>query len=138
MNEQELERFHSFVYGEGECWRWDGCHTRGGYGHFKYKGKMKLAHRMSYEHYVELIPVGLQLDHLCRVRDCVNPEHLEIVTNQENCRRGDTGRHMAERTHCPKGHPLDGENLYIAPNGCRNCKECRRENVRRHRAIKRG
>ena len=81
---------------------------------------MALAHRVAYELQVGPIPVGLQLDHLCRVRSCVNPAHLEPVTSAENTRRG----LRAMKTHCPQGHPYAGENLLIRPTGQRRCRTC--------------
>ena len=99
---------------------------------FQLNKKMILAHRFSYEHFRELIPEGLQIDHLCRVRHCVNPVHMEAVTQQENIRRGKAGQRTGElnlaKTHCPYGHPYDEENTYvILSTGNRQCRICRRE-----------
>jgi len=85
------------------------------------------AHIVSYEHYRWLVPLGLELDHLCRVRRCVNPEHLEEVTHQTNVLRGEgVAAINAAKTHCPQGHPYDEKNTLVWM-GERLCKACRRE-----------
>jgi hypothetical protein len=116
------------IKGDG-CWGWNGCHTGVGYGTFCVGvGQMRLAHRIIYELVIGPIPDGLQIDHLCRNRGCVNPAHLEAVTQAENLRRGRFGILC---THCPKGHPYDEVNTYRDPGGGRRCRECHRVN-RRH------
>ena len=114
------------------CWLWIAGELGTGYGAFTIDGRRFCAHRVSYEHHVANIPEGLVLDHLCRVRCCVNPQHLEPVTQQENVRRGDAGislsKFYAQKTHCAKGHPWGGENLIVEPSGRRRCAVCRREN----------
>ncbi|MCA1572428.1 MAG: HNH endonuclease [Chloroflexi bacterium] len=82
-----------------------------------------LAHRWSYETFVGPIPEALALDHLCRNRSCVNPEHLEPVTAGENIRRGETGLLNRSKTCCPAGHEYDAENTYIWRGG-RRCRRC--------------
>ena len=88
------ERFLAFVQksASAPCWVWTGTRQRNGYGSFGVKGRTLRAHRWSYEFYVGPIPAGLQIDHLCRVRNCVNPEHLEPVTHAENMRRAREAR----------------------------------------------
>jgi hypothetical protein len=106
------------------CWNWTGyVGSRDGYAQIWIgPGTRKAqAHRFVYELLVGPIPEGMQLDHLCRVRHCVNPEHLEPVTQQENVRRGMKGRMV---THCLQGHPYDDANTYIKSNGCRYCRAC--------------
>ena len=106
------------------CWDWTAYRNRDGYGQFAGEGN-SLAHRVSYAGLVAPIPNGLQIDHLCRNRSCVNPSHLEVVTLQENTRRG-----LKEelKTHCPQGHPYEGDNLYLhSKTGWRQCHTCRRE-----------
>lgn len=109
------------------CWRWLGYVNKRGYG---YCGSL-LAHRASYTAFVGQIKEGMTIDHLCRNRACVNPEHLEQVTMQINNARGFSPSALQTlRTECPKGHPLSGDNLYLYKNK-RGCKECRREGNRR-------
>lgn len=105
-----------------------------GYGRMSHLGTQRRAHRVMYMRLVGPIPEGLVLDHLCRVRSCVNPEHLEPVTNEENLKRGfGWGALNAAKTHCAKGHPFSGENLYVKPNGERACRACRAASRRRYR-----
>lgn len=108
------------------CWLWTGHITRLGYGQLKIKGKSWKAHRLVYTRERGQIPLGMELDHLCRQRDCVNPDHLEPVTHRENILRGEgVAARCASRTHCVHGHPLSGENLMICDNGHRRrCKAC--------------
>lgn len=115
------------------CWLWAATYDRGGYGTFYLQGKLRKAHRVAYEHFREPIPEGLCFDHLCRVRGCVNPWHGEIVTHAENVRRGESGKHLRDRTHCPRGHPYEGENLQISAAGRRHCRICRRNQTAKSR-----
>lgn len=112
-----------------DCWEWTAGRDTGGYGQFSIDGRLRKAHRVAWELLRGDIPDGLELDHLCRNRSCVNPWHLEPVTHQVNAVRGLTpilsrARNLA-KTHCPKGHPYSGENLYITPIGQRHCRTCR-------------
>jgi hypothetical protein len=82
--------------------------------------------------YVGKIPEGLQIDHLCRVRECANPAHLEAVTCRENLLRGDTvTAHNANKTHCVNGHEYTPENTAITRDGCRRCRICHRADSNR-------
>jgi hypothetical protein len=112
------------------CWLWTGSVNKAGYGLFWTGAAQRLAHRCSYELHVGPIPAGLTLDHLCRVRCCVNPDHLEPVTQGDNARRSPiigirSGELQRSKTHCPKGHAYTGENLIIRENGWRRCRACK-------------
>ena len=126
------ERFETHIKKlDNDCWKWVGeINKDTGYGHHITSNdatkKDHLAHRYSYELYVGKIPKGLTLDHLCRNRWCVNPEHLEITTLKENILRGVSQAAInARKTHCIRGHQLSGNNLYITPKDSRRqCKKC--------------
>jgi len=120
-----------WVVQENGCWDWVGSKSWG-YGMVRRKGYHdSKAHRISYERHVGPIPAGLTIDHLCRNRACGNPAHLEVVTMRENALRGGgPPAQNARKTHCPRGHPLSGANLYRYPSGRRWCRICRRESQR--------
>lgn len=110
----------------GPCWLWK---TGKNYGHFYANGRGGVAHRFSYELHKGPIPEGLTVDHLCRVRRCVNPSHLEVVTRKENVLRGfGTSATNARRTHCIHGHELTEANTYHPPRNPhqRHCRTCNR------------
>ena len=116
------------------CWLWTGFISRFGYGSMSDDSrKTRAAHRLVYQLLVGDIPAGMQLDHLCRVRSCVNPRHLEPVTAKVNIRRGNTGLHLKSRTHCPYGHPYSVLNTYWVKKSdtvsgfSRTCRECKRQ-----------
>jgi hypothetical protein len=116
------------------CWLWMGYVNPKGYGRTK---DVRMAHRVALELKLgrKLMP-GHESDHLCRVRCCVNGDHLEEVTHLENLRRGNgiltrLSDLMAKKTHCPYGHPYSGDNLYIRKEGRRECRTCMRERNRR-------
>lgn len=125
--------------GGSSCWMWKAVKKADGYGVFTPKtGTKVLAHRFSYELVYGPITPGMQLDHLCRTRECVNPLHLEAVTSRENTLRG-TGVSAthARRTHCGNGHEFNETNTYIYPSGKRKCRACKRVIDARLRAERR-
>ena len=120
------ERFWAKVHKTDGCWLWTGSQTGNGYGQFKVDGRIVLAHRLAYSLLVSAIPEGLQIDHLCRTRNCVNANHLEVVTHRENIMRGFSPTALnTVKTHCPYGHPYDAENTRVC-NGKRKCRTCNR------------
>ena len=130
-------RFWAKAYEDASgCWLWTAGKLRGGYGAFGAPGGgMRQAHRYSYEQLVGPIPAGLTIDHLCRVRACVNPAHMEPVTRRDNTMRGESAPAAnARKTHCPRGHSYSGENLYVSPRGERFCRTCVRMHAANHRA----
>lgn len=117
---------------ESGCWLWTGALSIGGYGRVRFNKRDQYAHRALHEHFFGEIPAGYELDHLCRVRCCVNPSHLEVVTHSENMWRGQSPtRFNFEKMHCPSGHKYSGWNLYVDRLGHRHCKICKRESLRR-------
>lgn len=115
------------VNNETNCWLWTGT-TQGRdkwmYGKMKLRGTLDGTHRHAYRELKGNIPAGYQIDHLCRQTLCCNPEHLEIVTQQENARRGNSGKFHADKTHCPQGHPYSPQNTLRTNTGCRKCRAC--------------
>jgi hypothetical protein len=132
-------RFFQRVDKTDGCWLWTGRKNTKGYGRLTIDGRTTGAHRWSYEYHVGPIPEGLVIDHLCRNRGCVNPDHLEPVTQKENVRRGEAG----QRTHCYAGHEFTPENTIMRTSPSvshpyRVCKTCRQATQRAWRARRRG
>lgn len=121
-------RFIQRVDASGDCWLWLGLRNGSGYGQFQAEGH-RMAHRFIWSRLVGPIPDGLTIDHLCRVRLCVNPDHLEVVTMAENLSRGVSPPALnAVKTHCKYGHAFDVANTewYGSKTRYRRCRTCRR------------
>ena len=120
-----VERFWSHVEKTDACWHWTASVTGRGYGNYKLDGRTQGVHRIAYELLVGPIPEGLTIDHLCRVKTCVNPAHLEPVTNRENIQRARGGIES-----CINGHPYTPETMIPRKDGstykCRVCHNARR------------
>lgn len=126
---------------DGQCWRWTRSHNPKGYGKLRVDRKVRHVHRFAYEIWVGPIPTWLEIDHRCRVRDCINPSHLEAVTHAENLRRGDTIPAINSRkTHCLRGHEFTPANImWQTQNGRkgRHCRRCANDLRNARRAAKR-
>lgn len=141
QDEAYSARFWAKVDAKGICWEWTAARSKTGYGKFRLSGpqrRTKDAHRVAWEALVGPVPEGLELDHLCKMRHCVNPDHMEPVTHAENMRRGHHapgGVAQSARTHCPAGHPYDDTNTHRSAQG-RKCRACARARARAayHRA----
>ncbi len=129
------QRFWGKVVEKGTCWEWTGGRNQHGYGRHRIGGRAgrKLsAHRLAYAEMVSEIPEGLDFDHLCRNRSCVNPAHLEPVSTRENVLRSTNFiARRAAQTHCLRGHPLSGTNLLVCSDGGRRCRACKSLRSRR-------
>jgi len=125
------------VVAQNHCWEWTGADNGKGYGQFWDGQQLVPAHRIAFEWLRGEIPEGLELDHLCRNKKCVNPMHLELVTRSENTKRGIgpalAAQKQRAKTHCPHGHPYSPENTYITPVGGRQCIICRNARNRRYK-----
>lgn len=134
--EERIRRFWKRVDKSGDCWLWMGSHYPSGYGVARdiLTGKQGYAHRVAFKLLVGDIPKELQIDHLCRVRNCVNPTHMELVTPKVNTLRGNSMSAIhAVKTHCPAGHLYDEINTYLDSDGSRHCRMCGMLNARRYR-----
>lgn len=137
------ERFWSKVDKTDGCWNWIAGKNHYGYGSYRLnvdgRSFAAQAHRLAYEDQHGPISDGLVIDHLCRNPACVNPDHMEVVTRGENVLRGESSSAIhargercgrcrsctnAAKTHCDRGHPFSGSNLYVAKSGMRMCKAC--------------
>ncbi|GAA3948015.1 HNH endonuclease signature motif containing protein [Microbacterium soli] len=137
MNDSALNRWRSKIEKNDDgCWIWAASLGGGGYGKFFFDGAYRSAHRWGWEALVGPIPTGLDLDHLCRNRRCVNPDHLEPVTHRENIRRGMQSRGRGDvESKCPSGHVRTSANTRVDKRfKSLVCRDCAREALRRHRA----
>lgn len=126
--------------GADACWPWLAAKDMGGYGLFRISKPVRRypkAHRVAYEWCVGPIPQGMTLDHLCRNRACVNPAHLEPVSQRENTWRGTSPVALnAQKLFCKRGHPLAGRNLVVSKDGSRHCGACSNMHARARRAAR--
>lgn len=137
MNKELAQRFWSKADTSGgpdSCWPWTAALSSHGYGHLMVDGRTLGAARLAYRLFIGLIPEGLTIDHLCRNRACVNPAHLEAVTNRDNILRGvGVTAENARKERCPEGHRYDLLNTYVDPAGRRHCRDCNNEVSRQWR-----
>lgn len=136
MRRPDEERFWLNVASRepGECWLWTGVLNRNGYGRFSVGGHRRVAHRWLYQSLNGSLPEGIQLDHVCRVRRCVNPAHLDPVTPQVNNQRAARTGRRSTATRCVNGHAFDLANTYLhtrktdgyTRRGCRACDRNRK------------
>lgn len=132
-----LERFNRFVERGPNCWLWIGAPDSTGYGRFyRVRNKPERAHRVAMELAGRAMPVGTVVDHICRNRLCVNPDHLRSVSRHENVHENSNAlAHLNSlKTRCPKGHPYIGENLIYRNCGRRMCRTCQNQAARDRRA----
>lgn len=122
----------------GDCWTWTGSTNQYGHGHFWRDGKCQYVHRYVWQALAGAVPEGLVIDHLCRNPRCCNPDHLEVVTHQENVLRGESiFAAQAKQTHCKRGHEFTEDNTYVNKRNIRCCRTCHREYERNRRAAAR-
>ncbi len=139
LSDSEMIRFRRFVQRmPSGCDLWIGNKVVGDYGRFFLRGRQELAHRVAYEDAKGSIPFGLTIDHLCRRPACVNPEHLEAVTQAENNHRANLGWWWGDRGTCVNGHEFTESNtrIRLKPTPARICRTCARERTRDYRIRK--
>jgi hypothetical protein len=125
-HEEQLKRFLNKIRIIDDHWIFTGYLNKDGYGQTYYKKKQHQAHRFCYEFFVAKIPKGKHIDHKCRVRSCVNPKHLRVVTPRENAlfNSESTSAKNFRKTHCNKGHEFNNKNTKFDINGFRICRTC--------------
>jgi hypothetical protein len=129
FKQKTIERFYSNIFFNERifCWEWKGLLNGDGYGVLKANNKTMRAHKFSYILHMGDVPEHKELDHLCCNKMCCNPEHLEAVTHRENVLRGLAPSAINyKKTHCKRGHILEGDNLYKDKDGGRECRICRK------------
>jgi hypothetical protein len=131
-----IARFNSrYVIGTADaCWLWTGKPDAYGYGYLRCGDRTVKAHRVAYQMVRGPIPSGLEIDHTCRNRACVNPAHLEAVTHLENMRRAQPWNVLLNRPHCANGHPWMPETTSYHKSGARCCLVCNRQKCKRYYA----
>jgi hypothetical protein len=126
LEERLAEKFQ--INHETGCYEWTGALMPNGYGEIGRGAGYVYAHRAVLELFVNPIPEGMSVDHLCRNRKCINPDHLEVVTIKVNTLRGiGPATQKKAQTHCKNGHEFTPKNTYVKPNGCRDCRICKNE-----------
>lgn len=122
---EKSELLRRTALAEDGCWNWTGTVDRGGYGHLSIGAKYVQAHRFAYSLFVGPIAAGMTIDHLCKNRRCVNPDHLEVISLRENVLRSDGPCALnARKTECKNGHPLSGDNLRVLYENGRRRRRC--------------
>ena len=132
MKPSTADRFDSGYVPEPNsgCWLWTKSTSKNGYANFAWDGRQSYAHRYAFGRFVGPIPSGTEIDHLCRVRSCVNPDHLEAVSHRANVLRGTSPSAFAARADkCKAGHEYTAGNTRTAEGGRRVCRECHRLSV---------
>lgn len=143
LTDKDVERLMSHISKSNDCWLWLGKPANTGYGQIGFGKRSERvtrnAHRVVYELLVGEVPEGKQLDHLCRNRMCVNPAHLEPVTQKENLLRGDTiPAKNAVKTHCNRGHEFTDKNTYRYGSNQRMCRACAHVRKKQYRQKQKG
>lgn len=134
MNGKTLREYLSLSTPTAEgCILWAGSIDRDGYGRFS----SRLAHRVVFEMHSGAIPVGMTVDHTCFNTACVNVDHLRLLSNLQNCRNRRSRPGLFDESKCINGHDYTEENTYRMPSGCRDCRACIRERVKKYRARRR-
>ncbi len=132
-----MQTFWNKVKKTDTCWLWTGSNNGSGYGEIRIKNKKFYTHRLSYEWAKGKIPIGFQIDHLCKNRDCCNPDHLEAVAPKINVQRGNTSKPHFIKTHCINGHLYEKYEYKRTDGKGRNCSECVRNASREYQHRKR-
>ncbi len=139
------ERLFRRRYIDGTCWRWTGFLSAQGYAQLTVAKRVLRLHRVAYELWIGAIPDGMEIDHTCRIRDCFNPDHLEVVTHRENIRRSSWKPYLVsipprfELTHCAHGHEYSPENTRVAQSKkgpFKVCRTCHRAKEREYAEAK--